>query len=1013
MLEGWLKKDNIFRREHGWHEAVVRIPLPCAKFLNVSEETAPTYEVAGLHHRDIVDLVIGCISDKTSQFRHSYHWIPNKLFWDPPHNQCSTSSPSPHPEPLRVYSECYNSDAVLAEEELIRKMDRIPGDNPAIEYVVLPILIWSDETVLSSFGSATLWPIYLYFGHLSKYIRGRPTEFAAHHLAYIPSLPDSFGDYYESVYGTQPSAEVLRFCRRELFTQIWLLLLNEKFMQAYTHGIVAECGDSVIRRTFFRVFTYSADYMEKVKIAALKPNSTYMVPQTLTHKNLLCEAGMLADIARRAALREDDPATHSKIAQARRLIFEKGSAISGPRVKDLLNEFSLTPTQILAPDLMHEFELGVWRGIFDHLVRLIQARGDKAVKEFNRRMRLMPKWGRDRIRRFYEDASTRKRMAAHDYEAYLIVIMPVIEGLITQDDDDKTIADMLFELANWHALAKLRMHHNVTLANLEHATTHMYAAIRRFTEKTCAAHTAYELPSETEARTRRARTKTRGISAGESARRVVKFNVINTFKYYNLGNYVNYIRRSGSTDNYTTQIGELEHRHVKRVFDRTNKVNYERQIALHQQKRSMVSSWRAHDEYVVPSLRREQERRAAIALAESHERSGTQPAQSKPKMTTHSAPVPPTEHYFMSQSRRTPVRLNTWVDENWSDPAIKTFLPRLYEHLAARILGGDSMYSEGEEFTQEQLDGIRILDDRLYKHQYLRINHTTYDMRREQDVIHPRRHADIMVLSPEWDTTHPYWARYDGPDADQLSRKWRDHDFLWVRWFSHVNPNTYPSGFHHRRQPRLHFIDPDDVIRAAYILPCPAGPAPLTDELLGPSALARQVPVEPGVPDNVWDYEFYTVSLFADRDIFMRHHGGGIGHKGLGVSVEQSKAHASRIVRPASPPDLDYLDNPEDGKMDDDTNSGEDHSGREAYSGGEQLFDDEDAEAVENDFQDADEDTDENLDANTVDFEVRDSEDEDEEDTHQDTVDDGESGSDDEDNNVYYDMYAGEGFAAL
>lgn len=33
----------------------------------------------------------------------------------------------------------------------------------------------------------------------------------------------------------------------------------------------------------------------------------------------------------------------------------------------------------------------------------------------------MPKWGRDRIRRFYDDASTRKRMAAHDYEAYLVV----------------------------------------------------------------------------------------------------------------------------------------------------------------------------------------------------------------------------------------------------------------------------------------------------------------------------------------------------------------------------------------------------------------------------------------------------------------------------------------------------------------------------------------------------------------------------------------------------------------
>lgn len=63
----------------------------------------------------------------------------------------------------------------------------------------------------------------------------------------------------------------------------------------------------------------------------------------------------------------------------------------------------------------------------------------------------------------------------------------------------------------------------------------------------------------------------------------------------------------------------------------------------------MVASWRTRDKYMVPSLRREQGKRDAIALAESHERSGTRPAQSEPKI--RSAPVPPTDHYFMSQSR--------------------------------------------------------------------------------------------------------------------------------------------------------------------------------------------------------------------------------------------------------------------------------------------------------------------------------------------------------------------------
>ncbi len=36
-------------------------------------------------------------------------------------------------------------------------------------------------------------------------------------------------------------------------------------------------------------------------------------------------------------------------------------------------------------------------------------------------MRAMPRWGRDKVRRFWQDASTHKKLAARDYEAYLIV----------------------------------------------------------------------------------------------------------------------------------------------------------------------------------------------------------------------------------------------------------------------------------------------------------------------------------------------------------------------------------------------------------------------------------------------------------------------------------------------------------------------------------------------------------------------------------------------------------------
>lgn len=64
-------------------------------------------------------------------------------------------------------------------------------------------------------------------------------------------------------YGTSATAEVLRFLKVELMQKIWLLMLDEAFVDAYAHGTLITCGDGVKRRIFPRIFTYAADYPEK------------------------------------------------------------------------------------------------------------------------------------------------------------------------------------------------------------------------------------------------------------------------------------------------------------------------------------------------------------------------------------------------------------------------------------------------------------------------------------------------------------------------------------------------------------------------------------------------------------------------------------------------------------------------------------------------------------------------------------------------------------------------------
>lgn len=74
---------------------------------------------------------------------------------------------------------------------------------------------------------------------------------------------------------------------------------------------------------------------------------------------------------------------------------------------------------MLVPDFMHEFELGVWKAIFVHLIRIMVAGG--AVQELNKRYRNVSTFGRSTIRKFTENASSIKKMAARNYEDLLQV----------------------------------------------------------------------------------------------------------------------------------------------------------------------------------------------------------------------------------------------------------------------------------------------------------------------------------------------------------------------------------------------------------------------------------------------------------------------------------------------------------------------------------------------------------------------------------------------------------------
>jgi len=157
----------------------VKIRVPCTR-VQQKESEAPEFVVDGILYRDIVEVVEAELKDPDAF--ENIHVAPYKEWW----------CPRPGEDSVRVYSEIYNSDAMLeADTKMQENLGPTQGLAGDLETFVVSALLYSDSTHLASFGSASLWPIYLFLGNVSKYTRLKPTSFSAHHIAYIPTVRHS------------------------------------------------------------------------------------------------------------------------------------------------------------------------------------------------------------------------------------------------------------------------------------------------------------------------------------------------------------------------------------------------------------------------------------------------------------------------------------------------------------------------------------------------------------------------------------------------------------------------------------------------------------------------------------------------------------------------------------------------------------------------------------------------------------------------------------------------------
>lgn len=132
--------------------------------------------------------------------------------------------------------------------------------------------------------------------------------------------------------------------------------------------------------------------------------------------------------------------------------------------------------------------------------------------------------------------------------------MPCFSGLFSRCDDE--IQSLIFVFAEWHFLAKLRLHTDSTLALLRTHTKIVGSELRRFEKHVAPLFNTYELAKETSARHRAQmrKEKTTGKSTpGSSSKRKKAFSLY-TYKLHAMGDYADAIEMFGTTDSYSTQI---------------------------------------------------------------------------------------------------------------------------------------------------------------------------------------------------------------------------------------------------------------------------------------------------------------------------------------------------------------------------------------------------------------------------------------------------------------------------
>ncbi|KDN42568.1 hypothetical protein RSAG8_06711, partial [Rhizoctonia solani AG-8 WAC10335] len=408
---------------------------------------------------------------------------------------------------------------------------------------VLYIVVYIDETHVSTIGGVQVWPVYGWIGNLPALIRRRRTKKGGAILfGYLPKARND-----------SKVKDLAGFRCKVYHDAINIIFESLKLPSRY--GAPIRCGDGIVREFVPVVAAGSADYMEIIRmICILGHRSDFPCPICLVPR--LEQSDLMKSWPVRTASATEEifarAETAESLSESDRILREQSFRNVRSAFLDIIPPIHSIYGAIIA-DPLHQIEQGIWG---KHLWPWIRDQLPTASKLIlDNRIRSIPRY--PDLKHFPNGITGLKYVTGKEHGVILRSIAPLLDDLIS-DEYRKVVLGTFRTLATIHMLVKFTTHTDVSLEELGQQ-------IRKFNR--------------------------------------LHAKLVQTFpdalggnypKFHSLSHLVEIIQRHGTTDNYHTGLGEALHPQSKKDYRRTNhQQDFEIQMLRMHQEREIIIRIRA------------------------------------------------------------------------------------------------------------------------------------------------------------------------------------------------------------------------------------------------------------------------------------------------------------------------------------------------------------------------------------------------------------------------------------